>query len=215
MNASTLQFLKDLAKNNNRDWFNENKNRYTEAQQEVIKLTEQLLENMASYEPEMAKIDAKKTLFRIYRDTRFSADKSPYKTNFGASINGIGKKDGRAGYYLHIEPGKSFLAAGVYMPTSQNLKVIRKEISENFDEFSEIITHKDFKNYEWMQEKLSRIPQGFEKDDPAAEFLKMKHFIVSKDLTDKELLQENAAQIFADDFKIMKPFVDFLNASLL
>ncbi len=212
MTASTFQFLKNLAKNNNREWFNENKPLYTEAQQEVIQLVEQLLVNMAEFEPEMAKLDAKKTLYRIYRDTRFSHDKTPYKTNFGASINGIGRKDGLAGYYLHIEPGKSFLAAGVYMTSPQNLKIMRKEISDNYDEFSEIVSDEDFKNYEWMQDKLSRVPQGFEKDNPAGEYLKMKHLIVSKDLGDQELLDENAAKNFAEFFKIMKPFVDFLNA---
>jgi uncharacterized protein (TIGR02453 family) len=146
MQSSTLQFLRTLEKNNNREWFNENKTTYQEAQQDVISFVEKLIEEMVVFDEEIGKADAKKSLFRIYRDTRFSKDKSPYKTNFGASL-GMGKGSQKAGYYLHIEPGKSFLAGGIYMPESSVLKEIRKEISAFGEEFLTIVEKDEFRNY--------------------------------------------------------------------
>ncbi|MBQ0151863.1 MAG: DUF2461 domain-containing protein, partial [Chryseobacterium sp.] len=155
--------------------------------------------------------------FRIYRDTRFSKDKIPYKTNFGASL-GMGKGNQKAGYYVHMEPGKSFLAGGIHMPDSPTLKEVRKEISMNGDEFLKIINNKNFKKHfpELSQEqKLVKIPQGFEKDDAMGDYLKLKSFIVVYNLKDSEVLDANAAKKFSKIFEIIKPFNDFINASLL
>lgn len=209
----TLSFLKKLEKNNNREWFNENKALYTSAQQNVLEFVTELLEEMSKFDENFVKLDPKKTLFRIYRDTRFSKDKSPYKTNFGASINGIGKKDGGGGYYLHISPKECFLAGGVYMCDPKMLKKIRTEISVNADEFSSIINQKDFKKFEFINVKLSRVPQGFEKDDPMAEYLKMKHLVVSLDIKEEDLMKADSVKMVADTFKKMSKFVDFLNES--
>ena len=212
MQSSTLQFLRTLEKNNNREWFNENKTIYQEAQQDVISFVEKLIEEMATFDEEVGKVDAKKSLFRIYRDTRFSKDKSPYKTNFGASL-GMGKGSQKAGYYLHIEPGKSFLGGGIYMPESSALKAIRKEISAFGDEFKAILEKDDFRNYFRglsVEDKLKNVPQGFEKDDKMAEFLKLKHFIVTHPVSDEQLLSENAVKDFTKIFKAMKPLNDFL-----
>jgi uncharacterized protein (TIGR02453 family) len=151
---------------------------------------------MAVFDEEIGKADAKKSLFRIYRDTRFSKDKSPYKTNFGASL-GMGKGSQKAGYYLHIEPGKSFLAGGIYMPESSVLKEIRKEISAFGEEFLAIVEKDEFRNYFRglsVEDKLKKVPQGFEKDDKMAEFLKLKHYIVTHPVSDEQLLNENAAK---------------------
>lgn len=214
MQSSTLQFLRTLEKNNNREWFNENKTTYQEAQQDVISFVEKLIEEMVVFDEEIGKADAKKSLFRIYRDTRFSKDKSPYKTNFGASL-GMGKGSQKAGYYLHIEPGKSFLAGGVYMPESSVLKEIRKEISAFGEEFLTIVEKDEFRNYFRglsVEDKLKKVPQGFEKDDKMAEFLKLKHYIVTHPVSDEQLLNENAAKEFAKIYKAMKPLNDFLNA---
>jgi uncharacterized protein (TIGR02453 family) len=196
MQSSTLQFLRTLEKNNNREWFNENKTTYQEAQQDVISFVEKLIEEMVVFDEEIGKADAKKSLFRIYRDTRFSKDKSPYKTNFGASL-GMGKGSQKAGYYLHIEPGKSFLAGGIYMPESSVLKEIRKEISAFGEEFLTIVEKDEFRNYFRglsVEDKLKKVPQGFEKDDKMAEFLKLKHYIVTHPVSDEQLLNENAAK---------------------
>ena len=143
MQSSILQFLRNLEKNNNREWFNENKMLYQEAQQDVISFVEKLIEEMADFDEEMGKLDAKKSVFRIYRDTRFSKDKTPYKTNFGAGL-GMGKGNKISGYYLHIEPGKSFLAGGVYNPEPSVLKTIRHEISAFGDEFKAILEQDEF-----------------------------------------------------------------------
>lgn len=213
ISTKTFDFIKKLTKNNNREWFNENKNLYTESQQNVISFLEDLINEMGEFDEELTKLDPKKALFRIYRDTRFSKDKIPYKTNFGASL-GMGKGSQKGGYYLHIEPGKSFLAGGIYMPESSVLKEVRKEISLYGDDFIKIINNKDFKKHfpELDQDdKLKKVPQGFEKEDPMGEYLKLKSFIVVYNLKDEEVLDKNAAKNMADIFKVMKPFNDFLN----
>lgn len=210
---STFSFLRNLKKNNDRGWFSENKEKYTAAQQNVLEFVEELLAEMSKFDENFARMDPKKTLFRIYRDTRFSKDKSPYKTNFGASINGIGKKDGGAGYYLNISPGECFTAAGVYRCDPKKLKDLRKEISVNADEFKSIIQDKNFRNFEFNNEKLSRVPQGFEKDDPMAEYLKMKNLVVSQNIKDEDLMNTESVKFVAENFRKMSKFVDFLNAS--
>lgn len=213
ISTKTFDFLKKLTKNNNREWFNENKNLYTESQGNMISFLEDLINEMGEFDQDLAKLDAKKALFRIYRDTRFSKDKIPYKTNFGASL-GMGKGSQKGGYYLHTEPGKSFLAGGIYMPESSVLKDVRKEVSLYGDDFLKIINNNNFKKYfpELDQaDKLKKIPQGFEKEDPMGEFLKLKSFIVVYNLKDEEVLDKNAVKNMTEIFKAMKPFNDFLN----
>lgn len=215
--ASTLHFLKNLSKNNNREWFTENKDQYIAAQQNVLNLVENLIEKIGAFDEEIMKIDAKKSLYRIYRDVRFSKDKSPYKTNFGAGL-GMGKGNKISGYYLHIEPGKSFLAGGVYQPEPSVLKEIRKEISMNAKEFQEILQQDDFRNNFRglsVEGKLQRVPNGFDKDDPVAEFLKLKNLIVVHPISDDALMQENATKNMAKIFQSMKPLNDFLSAPFL
>jgi uncharacterized protein (TIGR02453 family) len=124
-------------------------------------------------------VDASKAIFRINRDVRFSKNKAPYKTNFGASINPGGKKSMIAGYYVHIEPGKSFLAAGTYMPEAPYLSAIRQEIDYNLEEFKKIVGAKDFKKEFTslsVEDALKTVPKGYDKENPALEFLKLKHF---------------------------------------
>lgn len=215
--ASTLHFLKNLSKNNNREWFTENKDQYIAAQQNVLNMVENLIEKIGAFDEEIMKIDAKKSLYRIYRDVRFSKDKSPYKTNFGAGL-GMGKGNKISGYYLHIEPGKSFLAGGVYQPEPSVLKEIRKEISMNAKEFQEILQQDDFRNNFRglsVEGKLQRVPNGFDKDDPMAEFLKLKNLIVVHPISDDALMQENATKNMAKIFQSMKPLNDFLSAPFL
>ena len=217
MQLSTLQFLRNLEKNNNREWFNENKTLYQEAQQDVISFVEKLMEEMADFDEEIGKLEAKKSVFRIYRDTRFSKDKTPYKTNFGAGL-GMGKGNKISGYYLHIEPGKSFLAGGVYKPEPSVLKTIRQEISAFGDEFKAILEQDEFRNYFRglsVEDKLKKVPQGFEKDDKMAEYLKLKHFIVTHPISDEQLLSENAVKEFTKIFKAMKPLNDFLQTPFI
>lgn len=216
MEKSTLQFLAKLEKNNNRDWFNENKNRYLEAQADVINFVDNLIQEIGKFDEDILKLDAKKSLFRIYRDTRFSKDKSPYKNNFGASL-GIGKGSQKAGYYVHIQPGKSFIGCGVYQPDSETLKKIRTEISQNGAEFLQIINDKNFKNTfaELSREdQLKKIPQGFEEEDPMAEYLRLKSFVVLKNITDTEILDKNAVENLGSYLKSAKEFNAFLNRAV-
>jgi uncharacterized protein (TIGR02453 family) len=208
-----FDFLKKLTVHNNREWFTENKHLYTEAKENVTAFLEELIHEMSEFDQELAKIDAKKSLFRIYRDTRFST----YKTNFGASL-GMGKGSQKGGYYLHLEPGKSFIAGGIYMPEASVLRELRKEISLYGKEFLAVLYHKDFKKLfpELDQDnKLKKIPQGFEKEDPMAEYLKLKSFIVVYDLKDEEIMDKNAVKNLTEIFSVMKPLNDFLNAPLL
>lgn len=212
-----FDFLEKITVHNNREWFTENKHLYTEARENTIAFLENLILSMSKFDPELAKIDAKKSLFRIYRDTRFSKDKIPYKTNFGASL-GMGKGSQKGGYYLHLEPGKSFIAGGIYMPEAAVLKTLRKEISLYGKEFLKVLDHKDFKKYfpELDQDdKLKKIPQGFEKEDPMAEYLKLKSFIVVHYLKNEELTDKDAVKNLTEIYKVMKPLNDFLNAPLM
>lgn len=216
ISKNTLLFLQNLSQNNNREWFTENKKRYTDSQENMILFIENLITEMSCFDEDVLKTDAKKTLFRIYRDVRFSKDKSPYKTNMGASL-GMGKGSQKAGYYLHVEPGKSFLASGIYMPDSSALKTIRKEISLYSQDFLKIIEDKNFKKTfkELDQEdQLKKIPQGFEKEDPMAEFLKLKNFIVVYPLKDENLTHTDAAKKFSKIFETAKPLNDFLNRAI-
>lgn len=215
MKISTFQFLSALAQNNNREWFQENKYFYTEAQQDTVAFIEKLMAEISKFDEKVSRLEAKKTLFRIYRDTRFSKDKTPYKKNFSANL-GMGKGSVMAGYYLHVEPGNSFVAGGIYQPVSAALKEIRKEISAFSKEFLEVVENKDFKKYFGQlsqEDHLQRVPVGFDKDHPMAEFLKLKSFIVLYPLKDEELLSAEAPQKIAKLYSAMKPLNDFLNTA--
>ena len=217
VSESTIQFLKDLKTNNNREWFLDNKKRYETVKKEYYQLTADFLDSMKPLDPALELLEVKNCVFRINRDIRFSKDKSPYKTNFGVGL-GMGKGNKISGYYLHIEPGKSFLAGGVYQPEPSVLKEIRKEISMNAKEFQEILQQDDFRNNFRglsVEGKLQRVPNGFEKDDSMAEFLKLKNFIVVHPISDDALMGENATKNIAKIFKSMKPLNDFLSAPFL
>lgn len=142
MNISVLHFLKELDQHNNRDWFNAHKEQYNNARSELMSFVEELIVEIAGFDKEIGKTDPAKSLFRIYRDTRFSQNKAPYKTNFGANI-----AYRNAGYYLHIQPGKSFLAGGIYMLENDQLKTLRKEISANAGAFQKILEEERFRHY--------------------------------------------------------------------
>lgn len=216
ISSKVFDFLKLIKKNNNREWFNDNKNLFLEAQSDFQDFTEELISEMGKFDETILKLDAKKSLLRIYRDTRFSKDKTPYKTYFGASL-GMGKINTKAGFYLHVEPEKSFLGSGIYLPDSPVLKEIRKEISLFKGDFLKAINDKDFKKYynELNQEhKLKNVPQGFEKEDPMGEYLKLKSFIGVHNLSNKDLSDKNAVKNISKIFEAAKPLNDFLDTSI-
>lgn len=212
-----LEFLKELKHNNNREWFQENKSRYDASRNMLIQFLDQkLIPGLAAIDPSVQNITGKQCLFRIYRDIRFSKDKTPYKTNFGASIGLAGRKFQTAGYYFHIEPGNSFLGGGIYHPTSEELKAIRKEIYYNLDRLDEIRANPEFKKTfgDITGEKLKRVPLGFPKDFSEPEILKFKDYLVMKSLSDDDLLKPDLDQYLLSIFKLQKPFNDFLNEAL-
>ena len=158
-------------------------------------------------------MNPRKAAFRIYRDVRFSKDKRPYKTNMGAGFSAHGKMEQEPGYYLHIEPGKSFIAGGLYMPSPENLAKIRQEIDYNAERFLKILNNKKFKSYfkgleEW--DKLKTMPKGYAKDHPHIELLKNKSFVVSHKFSDSEVTNKNFRKKVAEACKLMKPMNDYL-----
>ena len=211
-----LNFINELSANNNREWFTANKPRYEKIKNSFIQFLDELIPEIARFDPSVASIEGKSCVFRIYRDVRFSHDKSPYKTHFGAMIMpGTRKSEihNIAGYYIHIESGQSMLAGGAYMPPSDWLKAIRKEITYQTEEFKAIIENKDFKKYfgKVDGEKLQRPPQGFDANHPEIELLKHKSYLAVHSLKDKELEIKNPVKYFAGVFKAMYPFNQFLN----
>ncbi|MCD4735822.1 MAG: DUF2461 domain-containing protein [Bacteroidales bacterium] len=160
--SQTFEFLSELKKNNNRDWFTEKKNQYLSAKAEFESFIGDILLVSAQFDKSLAGIDVSKCVFRIYRDIRFSKDKTPYKTHFGAFMSRDGRKGKYAGYYIHLDPGGSFIAGGVYKPDKDVLKSVRSEIYYNLSEFESILNEKRFKDiYAGLDgEKLVRPPKG-------------------------------------------------------
>jgi uncharacterized protein (TIGR02453 family) len=217
MTDIVLSFLKELDQNNNREWFHANKGWYDEAKLEMEKLANTIIPEVARFDPALKFITAKECMFRIFRDVRFSKDKRPYKTNFGAWITAAGRKSCGPGYYIHLQPGESFLAAGVYMPEPDKLKKIRQEIYYNIDEFKTILAGKELKKYTKgidEMDKLKRAPKEFPLDFPDIEILKNKHFTVSCHLSDKQLTEAGFPTFAQKVFEAMHPVNIFLGRAM-
>lgn len=217
LQPSTLKFLKELKKNNNKPWFDANRKKYEEAKVDFISFVDNTIAAITKFDPSVSGIKAKECIFRINRDIRFSKDKSPYKSNMGAYINPGGKKINTPGYYFHCEPGQSFAAGGLYLPVPEDLAKVRQEIDYNFDEWKKIVNDKIFKKYFTKVdgiEVLSRPPKGYAEDNPAIDYLKMKSFIVSRPLTDAELTGKSLVKEVTKTFSTMKPMLDYLNHAL-
>lgn len=220
LQASTLQFLKNLKKNNNREWFEKNRKAYEAARENMNKLVDDVIRQFGRKDENIAPLVAKDCVYRINRDVRFSKNKAPYKNNFAASLIKNGKKSPNAGYYIQIQPGgESFIGGGRYMMEANELKKIRQEIDYSWEEFSRIIQHKKFKSTYGELERgegmaLSREPKGYEKDNPAIEYLKLKSFVATTDLTDEDLVSKDLVKKITAAFETLKPLVDFLNRAL-
>lgn len=211
---SALQFLKQLSANNNKPWFEANKGAYEAARNNFIDFNAAVLSKLVTFAPEFSGVDPKKSVFRIYRDVRFSKDKRPYKENFGANI-GIGKGGTAAGYYVQVMPGnKSFAAAGAYMPEPAALAVMRQEIDYNLKAFESILKQASFKKIFGQLDEievLRNAPKGYDPENPAVPYLKHKSFVVTRNFTDKEVLANDFAKTVVNTFKVAHPFVTFLN----
>jgi uncharacterized protein (TIGR02453 family) len=214
---TTLDFLRKLSKNNHRDWFNAHKDLYLAAKENVEEFSMQLAAGIAAFDAGIGALEPKDCMFRIYRDARFSHDKSPYKTNMGTVVQRGGKKTPYGCYYVHIEPNSCFLSGGIYMPMPETLKAIRQSIDVNFEEFEAIIKEKNFKKYFGgiaNDNRLVKVPQGFDKNSPAAEFLKQKNFYVMRGVSDEEICSPTFLKNTLQAFKALKPLNDFFNEAI-
>lgn len=219
LQPSTIKFLKTLAKHNNKQWFDANRPLYDQAKDDFENFIQSVLDQHSKKDEDLKELTAKKCTFRINRDIRFSKDKTPYKTNMGASLNRGGKKSVFAGYYFHCEPGKSFVGGGLWMPMAPEVKKIRQEIDYCYDEFNQIIKAKKFRSvykelYSGEDVKLSKVPQGFEKDNPAAEYLKLKSWLAMRNLSDTDLVSKDLLKKTSEAFDALQPLVKFLNRAI-
>jgi len=218
LRSETFDFLKELAVNNNRDWFNDNKSRHDQAKSNVIDFAAGIIAGLSKIDPSIPSgLDPKNCIMRIYRDIRFSKDKTPYKTNFGLALSGQGKNFSDAGYYLNIHPDKSFLAGGCWLPEAGMLKAIRQEIDYNGAAFHEIIDNVSFKNYYGSSDveyKLKTLPKGYSADHPDIEYLKLKSFTFSHSLSSLELRSKHSLEEVVNGFAILSPFIAFLKGAV-
>ncbi len=218
LKKDTLDFLKALGDNNTREWFADNKKWYERARADFERLVTEVIQAVGSFDPEIGTLQPKKCIFRIYRDVRFSTDKSPYKTHFGAvfSHRNLGKT---SGYYLHISPDESFVSCGHYMLMPDQLKKMRQGIFSDFEYFKEILDEKQFKkeigDLYRDDDMLKRVPNGFDKDHPSAEYMKLKHFYALKPLPEAVLESDDLVPYIKNAYKLMQPLSRFLNDVLL
>jgi len=216
ISKNTLQFLQNLKSNNNKEWFDKNRNDYEQAKIELKDLCTNIISEVSKFDSGLIGLEPKNCIFRINRDIRFSKDKSPYKTNMGAYFSKHGKNNGVGGYYFHIEPGKSFIGGGVYGCMPDQLKSIRQEIDYNFNDFKRIISASAFKKmYPKLEgEKLKNAPKGYDENNPAVDFLKHKNLYVSNMFTDEELMDKNFYKTFAAKAKVLHPLLQFFDTAI-
>lgn len=213
VSKQTLDFLAKLKKNNSKEWFDKNRAQYEVIKKEHKDFVNQVIQSIAKFDSSVKHLEAKDCIFRINRDIRFSANKAPYKTNIGAYISPEGKKSFSAGYYIHIEPGNCFLAAGMWMPPTPQLNAVRQEIDYNADEFRKIISSKSFiKHFKKLSEedKVKTTPKGYDKNHPEIEFLKLKSFIALKNIKDTEANSKGFVKIISETFEAAYPLNKFL-----
>ena len=212
-----FKFLKAVAKNNNREWFEKNKPTYLEVKASFEDFLEAFHKELVKIDERLGSLNPRKMGFRIYRDVRFSKDKRPYKTNMGAGFSPHGKMEQEPGYYIHIEPGKCFVAGGIYMPNPENLAKIRQEIDYNAAKFLKILNGKEFKKYfdglsDW--DRVKTAPKGYPKDHPHIDLLKNKSFTVSCQFTDAEVNDKNFVKRLVVISKSIKQLNDYLNEAI-
>jgi uncharacterized protein (TIGR02453 family) len=220
LQPTTLKFLLNLKKNNSKEWFDQNRKQYELAKADFAALIESVVKSFGKKEASIASLTAKECVYRINRDVRFSKNKAPYKSNMGASITAGGKKSLLAGYYFQLEPGgKSFVGGGLYMAEPDKLKKVRQEIDYNWEEFSKIISNKKFKEQYGDLDKsegmtLVREPRGYEKDNPAIEYIKLKSWIALKPVADKALTEKELVKTISAALEALQPLIVFLNRAL-
>ena len=219
LQIATLKFLKDLAKNNNKPWFDAHRSEYEAAKTDFASFIQTIIEKHGKKDTTIAHLKAKDCVFRINRDVRFSKDKSPYKDNMGGYMSRGGKKSVFGGYYFHCQPGRCFTGGGLWMPMPPELNKVRQEIDYNFNEFKKIIGSKKFKSVYGDLSRdaeyvLSRVPKGYEANNPAAEYLKMKSFVALVPLKDSAITSKDLIKKVLTAFETLQPMLEFINRSL-
>jgi uncharacterized protein (TIGR02453 family) len=210
----SIDFLKDLSKNNNRDWFNNYKDRYIEAHSNIIAFADALLVEMNKHD-KIETASGKNSVFRIYKDVRFSKDKTPYNTHWSGTFKRATKKL-RGGYYFRIEPGNSRLVGGFFGPESNDMKRIRQDIDENYDAWEKLLADKTLvKTFgKMIGEQVSTAPRGYAKDHPAIDLLRHKQFLLKYEFTDQEVTGPDFLHSANNVFKKMRPFLNFMSEVL-
>ena len=212
---SILDFLSELSEHNDRTWFEANRDRYKQVKKRMDEVAAEFIEAVAAFDPAVEGVQVKDATYRIYRDTRFSKDKSPYKTWFGVYVCPRGKKSGFSGYYMHVEPDQNhyMLCTGAYCPTSGEIKSVREEIMTEGDAFVESIEAATGFEVDWSS-ALKRMPQGWSAEDQHSEYYRLRNFLLVK-LVDKEyFLRPDAIQQAAKDMQCTRPFNDTLNRAI-
>ncbi len=219
---TVLQFLRDLAQHNDRAWFNEHKERYLAVQQRWNEFCESLIGEIGAFDPDIARLTLRDCTYRIYRDTRFSPDKSPYKTHFGVFLAPGGKKSMHAGYYFHVGTGESneypqghMLAAGNYCYEPKAIQILREDISDGWESFqNEVLAVADPRFVVDQEGALKRVPKGYAPDAPYADWMRLKSYCLVMNVDDDLITQPDLAKRVADLFRTTKPFNDYINRAV-
>ncbi len=220
LKPATLKFLKDLKKNNTREWFEKNRSAYESARADFAELIDKVIASFGKKDTTIAPLTAKECMYRINRDVRFSKNKAPYKNNMAASLISGGKKSINAGYYFHVQPGgESFIGGGRYIVEPDQLKKIRQEIDYSWIEFSKIIKNKKFAALYGDLERgegmsLSREPKGYEKDNPAIDYIKLKSWVATAPFSDADLTSKDLVKKITAALETLQPMIIFLNRAL-
>jgi uncharacterized protein (TIGR02453 family) len=209
-----FQFLKKISKNNNREWFSKNKELYEHALTQMVAFADATLSEMNKHDS-IETISGKKSLYRIYKDTRFSKEKTPYKNHFGGAFVRA-TKERRGGYYFHIEPNNSFIAGGFFSPSAEDLLHIRQHISADPKRLKKILNQTVFKNifHELNGEEVKTAPRGFDISDEAIEYIRKKQFIIKHSFSNEEVLDDNFHVLVSNTFKKMRPYLDYMSEIL-
>jgi len=217
VSKETFRFLNDLAEHNERQWFQKNRDRYKTARREIIEMVDHLIAGISEFDPPIIEQHPEDCIFRINRDARFSADKAPYKTNFGAFISDRGRKISRAGYYVHVEPRNCFLAGGLYMPPGPELKAVRRAIDTDGDGLRKIISRKRFIRCfgeELPGDSLKVAPRDYSRDHPQVDLLRLKSFEIYMEISQRDMMTEGFVKQAVGTLREMKDYVHWLNGAL-
>jgi uncharacterized protein (TIGR02453 family) len=217
MNADVIfKFLKDIAVNNDREWFKANRQEYDDAQKEFENFMAQVIARISIFDKSVMHLQPKDCTYRIYRDIRFSLDKSPYKTHIGGYINPKGKKSAHSGYYIHLEPGNCMLCSGSICLTTEMTKALRRSVYDNIEEFVEIVDDPDFKKFFPVIgfEHLKKAPIGYPKDFPYIDYLKCKDYGACMNVDDKYFYDPHLLDNMEPALRQMQRLNDFVNLTI-